>query len=624
MALVIGLMPGISRAQFQPSPVTPSKERTIIDGKVYYIHTVHEGQTFFSICRAYEADRETVLLENPGLDPENLKPGQAIRIPGTAIQTLTPYPVNRDDFYEHRVRRRQTVYSIARRYNIDLETIYYYNPWARNGIQTDQTLWIPRTGDLSAVLQEPEDTVAYFYYTVKEKDTLYSISRHYSVSVADIIHQNPVLRKGLQPGQTLMIPKPKTLLADTTVTSDSLVTVENCIPVDYRGPYNVALLLPFFADHIMESLQESEELDTLDQEGPDILMQVGMSFTEFYEGFLLAVDSLRKTGLSVNLHLYDTERNIEKLILIQRELLTLQPDLIIGPVYTENMSMVSRMADYQDVNIVSPLSTNQSLITSNERLFQVVPSKETESLALAGYLQQFENGRFLLLRGTDSLSLNDSWRFKTQMMAFLSSDSANELSRFKDYVLNDTLLDNLDRILSEDEENLVIVFSNNEADVGRLVSRLYVISGKYPVRLFGQPEWQVWQGIDLDYIHKLQLTLFTPFYTDFSSKATADFLRKCRSMYRFEPYTVSPQGYNYCMLGYDIGFYFLSALKMYGRNFQNCLHHLDSGLLLSDYRFLKTESGGYMNRHISFIRYNPDYTVEKTSSGREKLAEQHK
>lgn len=605
-------------AQFQPSEVIRSQEKTIKNGTVYYIHTVREGQTFFSICKAYDANREIVERENPELDPEHLKPGQAVWIPETAIQVLIPYPVNRDDFYELQVKKKHTVFSIARRYNVDEETIYYYNPWARNGIQVGQTLWIPRAETSVKTGQEPQDTVHYFYYTLKEKDTLYSISRYYGVTVADIIYHNPVLREGMHPGLTLMIPKPGLMMADSAATEESLmVDVWSCLPEEEMVTYDVALLLPFFADHIMRLSHESQDRDTLITTGPDVYTQIGMSFAEFYEGFLLAVDSLKHTGLSVNLHSYDTKRDSAKLVRIQRELLMLQPDLIIGPVYSEHMSMVSRLAMYQDINIISPLSTSESLVSGNERLFQVVPSKEAESVALVEYLKQYETGQFILIRSADSLSMNDSRRFKMHMLNGLTLDTIGNSPRFRDYILTDTLMENLEKLLEKDlskeVENFVIVFSSNEAEVIKLISRLYVLSdkGDYPIRLFGQPEWQTWQGIDLGHVHQLQLTLFTPFYTDFSDRQTAKFLSKCRNLYKYEPYGISPQGYNYCMLGYDIGLYFLSALKKYGRNFEHCLHLINNDLLLSNYRFQKTEKGGFENRYVNFIRYNPDFTIEK-------------
>ncbi len=67
--------------QFVPAEVIPSQEKTIINGRVYIIHTVQKGQTFFSICRAYNVSQEDVLRENPGVAPETLKEGSTLRMP---------------------------------------------------------------------------------------------------------------------------------------------------------------------------------------------------------------------------------------------------------------------------------------------------------------------------------------------------------------------------------------------------------------------------------------------------------------------------------------------------------------------------------------------------------------
>ena len=114
-----------------------------------------------------------------------------------------------------------------------------------------------------------------------------------------------------------------------------------CTPVnDNPVIYNVALLLPFFSQMINEEM--GVPLDTIAEEGTYVPLQRqqglrGKSFAEFYEGFLLAVDSMKKTGFSVNLHVYDTERDTMKTKKIVRDMSLIQPDLIIGPVYSEDV-----------------------------------------------------------------------------------------------------------------------------------------------------------------------------------------------------------------------------------------------------------------------------------------------
>jgi LysM repeat protein/ABC-type branched-subunit amino acid transport system substrate-binding protein len=603
-------------AQFQPAEVVRSQERTLIKGKVYYIHTIQKGQTLYSICKAYGVTQEEVIRENPEIDPVNLKEGLAIRIPESGPRQAAIYPENQEDFYAHTVKKGQTVYSLAKKYRVDEEVIYHYNPWAREGINTDQTVWIPRKKEMQDISEEARALDLYFYYTAKEKDTLYSISQLYGVSVSDIIHANPELREGLKAGQVLKIPKIRAPQPDDSAVADSLAAIPPpCQPAGQQVVYNVALLLPFFAEFNMEEL--TLPTDTIAEEGTYIPAQRqqglrGRSFAEFYEGFMLAVDSLRNTGFSVSLHVKDTERDTLKIKNIARELSIIQPDLIIGPVYSEDVNIAGRLARYQEISLVSPLSTRPHLVSGNNSIVQVIPSRQAECLALANHLKNIARGRLILVRGTDSISLRSSWRFKRYVLENMLQDSTPSSVVFNDYLLNDSLMLVLGTILSKDQDNFIVVVSDDEPLVTQFITRLHGLSAQYPVSLYGMPSWQVWKSIDLlNYFHDLEVKLITPFYIDYSNPAVRRFLQKSREVYGYEPYDVTPLGYSFSMLGYDIGFYFLSALKQFGRSFQQCIDQVMADQLLTNYHFVRYGTGGYMNNNFVLIRYNKDFTVER-------------
>ena len=239
-------------AQMQPVEVKRTQEKTIVNGKVYYIHTILKGQTLYSISKAYEVSQDDIIRENPGTDPAALKEGQALRIPAAGSKQYIAYPQNKEDFIEHKVKRGQTVYSLAKKYDVEEDVIYRYNPWARDGIQPGQTIWIPKPKKVQ--VSSDQEMNGFRYHTVKEQETLYSISFVYGLSVSDIVDNNEFLRDGLKAGQVLKIPaapdKSKEL-----VQVDSAPAVIPCIPSsDDQEIYNVALLLPFFSQMINEEI----------------------------------------------------------------------------------------------------------------------------------------------------------------------------------------------------------------------------------------------------------------------------------------------------------------------------------------------------------------------------------
>ena len=597
-------------AQMQPVEVKRTQEKTIVNGKVYYIHTILKGQTLYSISKAYEVSQDDIIRENPGTDPAALKEGQALRIPAAGSKQNIAYPQNKEDFIEHKVKRGQTIYSLAKKYDVEEEIVYRYNPWARDGIQPGQTIWIPKPKKIQASTYF--EMSGFRYHTVKEQETLYSISQIYGLSVSDIIDNNDFLRDGLKAGQVLKIPAAPDKSMEL-VQVDSAPAANPCIPSsDDQVIYNVALLLPFFSQ--MTNDEIVTQADTIAEEGTYVPFQRqqglrGKSFAEFYEGFLLAVDSMKNSGFSVNLHIYDTERDTMKTKKIVRDLSLIQPDLIIGPVYSEDVRITGRLAKYSEINLVSPLSSRTSLAGQNTRIIQVIPSKEAECKSLANYISHVNKGQIFILRGTDTVSMRGAWLFMKYLQEQMPLDENSNPLVCHNYKLNDSLLTNISRVLSQQDQNIVIVFSESEPDVSRLMTKLYTMSSLYPIIVFGMPSWQMWKTIELNYFHHLQLHLISPFYIDYNNTEVKQFLEKCKITYGYEPYETSAMGYNFCMLGYDVGYYFLSALRMYGKDFQECMGSMETHLLLSPYRFTREGSGGYINQGFNMIRYNPDFTI---------------
>ena len=64
---------GIYAQDYVPTPVTISKEKVRVDGKLYYSHIVLERQTLYSICKAYGVNVEDIYSANPSLIDTGLK-----------------------------------------------------------------------------------------------------------------------------------------------------------------------------------------------------------------------------------------------------------------------------------------------------------------------------------------------------------------------------------------------------------------------------------------------------------------------------------------------------------------------------------------------------------------------
>ncbi len=148
--------------------------------------------------------------------------------------------INRDSQIEHTVESGETLYSLSRKYGVSVDEIKMSNEEAiKKGLKVGQVVKIPSTKSIDStassigstvtptrevtqnkstvIVSEPKQTEAVsaeagnsgmVTHKVEPKETLYSLSKRYNVTVDDIKAENPdVAKHGLQVGQTLTIRK---------------------------------------------------------------------------------------------------------------------------------------------------------------------------------------------------------------------------------------------------------------------------------------------------------------------------------------------------------------------------------------------------------------------------------
>jgi hypothetical protein len=89
-------------------------------------------------------------------------------------------------------------------------------------------------------------------------------------------------------------------------------------------------------------------------------------------------------------------------------------------------------------------------------------------------------------------------------------------------------------------------------------------------------------------------------------------MAKCRAYYYNEPTITSKKGINYGILGHDMTYYFLNALRVHGRRFILEMDDYHPRLVQGPYTFSRISgSGGYENSHIRFYRFQPDMSIKE-------------
>ena len=542
-------------------------------------HTVLQGQTLFSISQQYQLPLAILLSANPGIDSNNLKVGTVLLIPTveTVQGNATNHVIENRQFITHRVRRNETLFGIARRYGVTIESIQQANPGVNFQALTNGIILRVPTSNWNA----------------------------------NQVAENNMQQVVRQPGETVS-PAQAGLGGD-------------CIPnrkIGYTEPIKVALLLPFAApSNIVNDYTESDTANV--KSGARLAEGRSKDFVEFYGGMLIALDSLKKRGISVTLSVYDIASNSNAGQFLSSNPSLKESHLIIGPAFAQELPAISAFSRENQIPLVFPLSNTNPALRANPYLFHVNSPDSLLFSRMADEITMQANGAKLIVLmppATESQANNlvNIIRSRANSDNTVASDIvyAEFRSEGDDFA-------HLQTLLSTERPNVVVVPSVNTAEVSRIIPLLYGarVNTGANVKLFGMSDWLRFSTIEPEHVHALNTTIFTLFGIDYTLYPTRAFLQKYRSWFHTEPHAVSPyfhrsdasSGFSrYGIWGFDVAHYFISAIAEHGANFYNCLPVFMHDEVQFNFNFRRiSSSGGFFNDGMYMLRFHPNFMVER-------------
>jgi len=136
--------------------------------------------------------------------------------------------INGQTFVIHRVDEKETLFGISRRYGTTVDAILQHNASAGSGLEIGQILKVPYA---PKAVNKPAGGIV---HKVTAKETLYSISRVYQVSMEDIKKWNNLRDNSLAIGQELIIKR-----STTAATSPQPTQQEKPVPISRKGTHTV-------------------------------------------------------------------------------------------------------------------------------------------------------------------------------------------------------------------------------------------------------------------------------------------------------------------------------------------------------------------------------------------------
>lgn len=562
----------------------------------YFLHTVTKGQSLYSISTMYNVTMEDLIRLNPGCEKQ-IRAGESLKIPQADSGSNQGKPTF------HTIQAGETLYQLTLKYNVTVQAICTANPGlSASNFRIGQVISIPAQTAIQPAKENLSETAAQTssgkktdwrdMHKVERKETIFSISRQYGISEEELIAANPELKKGkLKRGSFLFIPYPASKQpakeAEKTparIPSNEELFAQNKQSLKKIQNIKAAVLLPF-----TEGKNRDEQ----------------MRMVEYYEGFLMAVDSLKRQGVSVNLYTYDTKgkSDVTQSILAKEEMKNM--DIIFGPAHAANVKTLAEFAEKNQTRVVVPFSPEVEQVFKNPYIYQVnTPQSYLYSEVYEHFLRKFSKANIVFLdAGTGQ---NEKAEFIKGMKNELKTNQV----AYKHISNSDTL--KILAAIDSTRENIFIPTSGKDLSLTRLIPQLTQIHRSYPnvdLHLFGYPEWQTYTQDYLASFYELDTYFYSSFYTNNLFPAAVRFTQEYRRWYSKDMANIFPK---YGMLGFDTGYFFLKGLAQEGSQLENNLNRVQVTPIQTGFKFERVNNwGGFINRKVFFVHLTKDFELIK-------------
>ena len=477
---------------------------------------------------------------------------------------------------------------------------------------------------------------SYYAHVVTDKQTLFSISKAYNVSLQDIYDANKNLdleNAGLKSGQVIFIPTQGTKPAEPSETVSN-APVEPVIPdkkpgVDkkdsgsaldrwlYPGKYRTdssASLRDPIRENASEGVSPSEPdslvvrtdssafvLDipqtiTVAMVLPFTSSKLSDNSVDFYSGALLAARDYGRAGVSVDINAIDV-----------RDSATISPstleayDVIIGPITSKDMSVMLDKCP-EGKFIISPLDPHASTLAADHPSIQAPTPTTLQNQDIVNWaIQDMMPGDSLVLITSKGASLSEGSKciieaLKASGVRYhtISYGILEGLSIQKAFEWHHSANGTTRYIIAADDESFV-------NDAVRNVNLM--LFKKHDVALYAPSRIRSFNMIETEYLHSVNTHISAAYFTDFNKKAVSDFIMTYRALYNVEPN-------QFAFHGYDTMSCFISLCHQFGRQWAKVLDDYTNYGLQTNFRFAREEgSMGFVNTAVRRVIYTPDYQI---------------
>jgi LysM repeat protein len=495
--------------------------------------------------------------------------------------TLFSFALNAQNYRKHKVVQGETITQIAQKYNCTTSEIFSLNPDAQNGIQPDAVIIIPNAKTALATADNS--------HLVAPKETLYSISKLYSVSIEELQNANPtLLSEGLKAGQNLVIPNKSSAILNVASTNKPLFdkplsTLNKSISSSKK---KLVFLLPFNISKI-----ENDSINTLPSKlKKDKFLNMTL---DFYSGVLMAIDSAKTIGLNIDIKIYDSEetKNTSSIPSLIQQGKFDNASAIVGPFYQFNIDVLAQSLGTKSIPILSPLSKETG---KSSNIYQSMPTNEDCKVAMINYIIK-NNGNLVALIDSKKAALKDYLK---------SNNYKNKIVGLNPNGL--VIKDSLRKLLVRNKMNYIILDSQKTGFILAATNAMISLMTDYQLQMVilePNPTLDFYE-IDLNRLVKLKM-MYPSIVRENLSPEAEIFRNKYKKINKIFPN-------QFAIRGFDLAFDTMMRLSQVD-DFKTVSDNFATEQIENKFNYNQNSQNTYSNNGVYILNFESDLTLKQTS-----------
>ena len=580
---------GVAKKQLLFFPVSDFDKKAAPERKVNpsalnntVTHLVKSGESVYGIAKAYNVTQQQLLDLNPSI-ANGLKAGQEILIPQQAS-------INNEGIIYHTIKSGETLYGVAKTYNTSIEKLMELNPGisGTNFRANDVIKVLPNSTKDIVVTRNIKQFVP---YKVEKGDTYQSIAKAHNMDPKTLKELNPeITDKNIKKGDIIYLPQYTS--EQQTVNTSQLS--EQQLEENYKDKLDEV-----YNDVHVTNKDNSIDISLilpfqLQSSNPSVY---ATPYREFFNGLVIGLKSIEdKVKGPLNLNVYDTNDNMASTdsILSLPELK--KSDVIIAPSESEQLQKIMRYGKNNNINVLNCFATHNDDYINNAWAMQVnIPSDYMNAAINTMLDNDFKD--YVLVYLVDSQDATKE--------IFESIKSHAQAAKHPSKSINidtDLTAKGITKHLEPGSSYLFIPSNGSESFLNRIAQGLKEAKDlrvDCDIVMLGYPEYTMYIKKHKEEFMAIDTYIYSRFYLPDNEESEA-FFNNYNSIYGNKPSNSTP---NMSVFGYDTSLFLANAL----------INNYELGSKESKYKGIQTDFNferannwaGYINKSVRIIHLTP-------------------